>query len=173
MFGLIVSRLGDAPQVLLDPSKPYLLAQWNAGCRTGMRLYEDLQRQGYRGGRSTVLGYLTQLRKAQGLAPRTRTVQPTPPVTDPTVPRLNAPPGDLAGVAPAPGHNRGRAAPARPIVPGTRHLSAGDCACPELCAAPPCPAAGTARGVVTAGGDELAGQWNGTWRKLSSATMRP
>ena len=50
-----------------------------------MRLYEDLQRQGYRGGRSTVLGYLTQLRKAQGLAPRTRTVQPAPPVTDPTV----------------------------------------------------------------------------------------
>ena len=74
------------PASLLDPSKPYLLAQWNAGCRTGMRLYEDLQRQGYRGGRSTVLGYLTQLRKAQGLAPRTRTVQPTPPVTDPTVP---------------------------------------------------------------------------------------
>jgi len=50
-----------------------------------MRLYEDLQRQGYRGGRSTVLGYFTQLRKAQGLAPRTRTGQPTAPVSDPTV----------------------------------------------------------------------------------------
>jgi transposase len=50
-----------------------------------MRLYEEMQRQGYRGGRSTVLGYLTQLRKAQGLAPRTRTVQPGPPVTDPSV----------------------------------------------------------------------------------------
>jgi transposase len=50
-----------------------------------MRLYEDIQRQGYRGGRSTVLGYFTQLRKAQGLAPRTRTMQPAPPVTDPTV----------------------------------------------------------------------------------------
>jgi hypothetical protein len=50
-----------------------------------MRLYEDIQRQGYRGGRSTVLGYFTQLRKAQGLAPRTRTMQPTPPVTDPTM----------------------------------------------------------------------------------------
>jgi transposase len=35
-----------------------------------------------------VLGYLTQLRKAPGLAPRTRTVQPAPPVTDPTVQRL-------------------------------------------------------------------------------------
>jgi transposase len=50
-----------------------------------MRLYEEIQRQGYRGGRSTVLGYLTQLRKAQGLAPRTRTMQPSPPVTDPSV----------------------------------------------------------------------------------------
>jgi hypothetical protein len=50
-----------------------------------MRLYEELQRQGFRGGRSTVLGYLTQLRKAQGLAPRTRTRQPAPPVTDATV----------------------------------------------------------------------------------------
>ena len=43
-----------------------------------------MQRQGYRGRRSTVLGYLTQLRKAQGLAPRTRTVSPGPPVTDPS-----------------------------------------------------------------------------------------
>jgi transposase len=32
-----------------------------------------------------VLGYFTQLRKAQGLAPRTRTVQSAPPMTDPTV----------------------------------------------------------------------------------------
>jgi transposase len=70
---------------VLDPYKPYLLSRWNAGCRTGMRLYEEIQRQGFRGGRSTVLGYLTQLRKAQGLAPRTRTVPPGPPVTDPTV----------------------------------------------------------------------------------------
>jgi transposase len=69
----------------LDPYKPYLLSRWNAGCRTGMRLYKEIQRQGYRGGRSTVLGYLTQLRKAQGLAPRTRTMPPAPPVTDPTV----------------------------------------------------------------------------------------
>jgi hypothetical protein len=50
-----------------------------------MRLYEEMQRQGYQGGRSTVLGYFTQLRKAQGLAPRTRTVSPGPPVTDPSV----------------------------------------------------------------------------------------
>jgi hypothetical protein len=73
------------PRSMLDPYKPYLLDCWNRGCRTGMRLYEDLQRQGYQGGRSTVLGYLTQLRKAQGLATRTRTMSPGPPVTDPTV----------------------------------------------------------------------------------------
>jgi transposase len=73
------------PPSVLDPYKPYLLDGWNRGCRTGMRLYEEIQRQGYRGGRSTVLGYFTQLRKAQGLAPRTRTVQSAPPVTDPTV----------------------------------------------------------------------------------------
>jgi transposase len=74
------------PVSVLDPYKPYLLDCWNRGCRTGMRLYEEIRRQGYRGGRSTVLGYFTQLRKAQGLAPRTRTMQPSPPVTDPSVP---------------------------------------------------------------------------------------
>lgn len=73
------------PPSLLEPYKPYLLARWHAGCRTGMRLYEELQRQGFRGGRSTVLHYFTQLRKAQGLAPRTRTGAPTAPVSDPTV----------------------------------------------------------------------------------------
>jgi transposase len=73
------------PRSLLDPYKPYLRACWNQGCRTGMRRYEDIQRQGYRGGRSTVLGSFTQLRKAQGLAPRTRTMHPAPPVTAPTV----------------------------------------------------------------------------------------
>lgn len=35
-----------------------------------------------------MLGYLTQLRKAPGLAPRTRTVPPVPPVMVPTVQRL-------------------------------------------------------------------------------------
>lgn len=76
------------PKSPLDPYKPYLLTRWNSGCRTGMRLYEEIQRQGFRGCRSTVLGYITQLRKAQGLAPRTRTLHPTPPVTDPKVERL-------------------------------------------------------------------------------------
>ena len=38
------------PKSGLDPYKPSLLAQWNAGGQTGMRLYEESQRQGYRGG---------------------------------------------------------------------------------------------------------------------------
>ena len=73
------------PKSVLDPYKPSVLARWNMGCRTGTRLYEELHRQGYRGGRSTILGDLTHLRTAQGLAPRTRTVQPSPPVIDPSV----------------------------------------------------------------------------------------
>jgi len=73
------------PSRVLDPYQPSLLACWHQGCRTGRRLYADIQRQGYRGGRATVLGSLTQLRKAQGLAPRTRLVQPGPPVSDPAV----------------------------------------------------------------------------------------
>jgi hypothetical protein len=32
------------PTRVLDPYKPYLLACWNRGCRTGMRLYEAMQR---------------------------------------------------------------------------------------------------------------------------------
>ena len=82
MVKLETNPVRARPKSLLDPYKPYLLDCWNGGCRTDMRLYEKIQRQGYRGGRSTVLGYLTQLRKAQGLAPRTRTVQLAPPVTD-------------------------------------------------------------------------------------------
>jgi transposase len=34
------------PTSVLDPSKPYRLACWKRGCRTGRRLYEELQRQG-------------------------------------------------------------------------------------------------------------------------------
>jgi hypothetical protein len=37
------------PPSVLDPYKPYVLARWNQGCRTGMWLYEEIQRQGYRG----------------------------------------------------------------------------------------------------------------------------
>jgi transposase len=61
------------------------LARWNAGCRTGVQLFAELQQQGYPGKRSTVLNYITRLRKAQGLAPRRRSLLPTRPVSDPAI----------------------------------------------------------------------------------------
>jgi transposase len=57
---------------LLDPYKPYLLERWNAGCRNAMRLLQEIEAQGFRGKRSIVRAFLTQLRKAQGLPPRSR-----------------------------------------------------------------------------------------------------
>jgi transposase len=73
------------PPSVLDPYKPYLLARWNAGCWTGTQLWQEIRQQGYRGKRTTALRYIGRLRQAAGVAPRTRTPQPTPPVTDPTV----------------------------------------------------------------------------------------
>jgi len=70
---------------ILDPYKPYLLARWNAGYWTGTQLWQEIQQQGYRGKRTTVLRYIGQLRHAAGVAPRTRTPQLTAPVTDPSV----------------------------------------------------------------------------------------
>lgn len=66
----------------LDPYKPYLIARWNAGCRTGKDLYEEILAQGYRGGRSIVYAYITRLRQAQGLPPRSRMHQPGDAVRD-------------------------------------------------------------------------------------------
>ena len=73
---------------ILDPYKPYLLARWNAGYWTGTQLWQEIQQQGYRGKRSTVLRYIGQLRQAAGVAPRTRTPLPTAPVVDPSVDSL-------------------------------------------------------------------------------------
>ena len=75
-------RLRHTP---LDDYKPYLLDRWNAGCRTGVQLFAEIQQQGYRGKRSTVLKYITRLRKAQGLTPRSRSLMPTRLVSDPTI----------------------------------------------------------------------------------------
>jgi transposase len=56
----------------LDPYKPYLLERWNAGCRNAIKLLDEIEVQGFGGKRSIVRAYLTQLRKAQGLPPRSR-----------------------------------------------------------------------------------------------------
>ena len=70
---------------ILDPYKPYLLARWNAGHWTGTQLWQEIQQQGYRGKRTTVLRYIGRLRQAAGVAPRTRTPQLATPVTDSSV----------------------------------------------------------------------------------------
>ena len=36
-----------AGESVLNPYKPYLLARWNAGCYTAMRLFRDLRQRGY------------------------------------------------------------------------------------------------------------------------------
>jgi transposase len=57
---------------LLDRFTPYLLERWNGGCHNSAQLLRDIQAQGFRGKRSIVRDFCTQLRKAQGLPPRAR-----------------------------------------------------------------------------------------------------
>ena len=65
---------------LLNPSKDYLLERWNAGCRTAMQLFRELQPQGYTGSYRRVAAYASRLRQAQGLAPRRQGRRQTLPV---------------------------------------------------------------------------------------------
>jgi transposase len=58
---------------ILDPYKPYLHQHLDAGCRTGMDLFREIQTQGYTGSQTSVLGYLAQYRREQGLPPRKQT----------------------------------------------------------------------------------------------------
>jgi transposase len=69
---------------LLDPFKPYILERWNAGCHTAMQMVRELEQRGYRGGRTSVLAFVTQLRKASGLPPKKRLGRTSGPITDPT-----------------------------------------------------------------------------------------
>jgi transposase len=75
------SDLGDS---VLNPSKPYLLERWNAGCYNAMRLFRDLRQRGYAGGYGVVAAYARRLRQAQGLPPgHRRARQPLPAVAEP------------------------------------------------------------------------------------------
>ncbi len=65
---------------LLNPSKDYLLERWNAGCRTAMQLFRELQPQGYTGSYRRVAASASRLRQAQGLAPRRQGRRQTLPV---------------------------------------------------------------------------------------------
>ena len=62
-------RRSDRGASGLNPSKPYLLARWNAGCSNAMRLFRDLRQRGYAGGYGVVAAYARRLRQAQGLPP--------------------------------------------------------------------------------------------------------
>jgi transposase len=77
---------------ILDPYKAYLLERWNAGCYNGLQLFRELQAQGFRGTDGTVRRYITQLRKAAGLPPRSRNGAAHPLASDPTpqMPSLTA-----------------------------------------------------------------------------------
>jgi len=70
---------------LLTPYKDYLLARWNAGCRTAMRLFRELQPQGYTGSYALVAAYASRLRQVQGLPPGRRS-------PGQTLPRVAEPP---------------------------------------------------------------------------------
>jgi transposase len=65
-------RRSDRGRSLLNPYKAVLLERWNAGCRTAMRLFRDLQRRGYAGSYGLVAAYARRLRQAQGLTPGQR-----------------------------------------------------------------------------------------------------
>jgi len=75
----------------LDPYKPYLVEQWNAGHCQVKQLFAQLQQQGYRGSYPTVARYTHQLRQAQrqqlndqsgrGSAPLVKGISLPPPLT--------------------------------------------------------------------------------------------
>ncbi|NTV62707.1 MAG: ISL3 family transposase, partial [Oscillochloris sp.] len=67
----------------LDPFKPYILERWNAGGHTGSVILREIQAQGYQGGASTVLAYITQLRKAADIPPMRRVGVTAAPISDP------------------------------------------------------------------------------------------
>jgi transposase len=50
---------------LLDAWKPLILERWNAGPRHSQRLFNELQRRGYRGSYATLACYTRRLRQAQ------------------------------------------------------------------------------------------------------------
>ena len=64
--------------------KPYILERWNAGCHTGMVIVRELESRGYQGRPTTVLTYITQLRKAAGVPPKRRVGMTVAAITDPT-----------------------------------------------------------------------------------------
>jgi transposase len=67
-------RVVRQPSVL-EPHIPYLIERWNAGCRTGTVLWQEIRERGYRGKRATVFSFVTRLRKALGIPAKNRTIR--------------------------------------------------------------------------------------------------
>jgi transposase len=78
-------RRSDLGTSVLNPYKLYLLERWNAGCHTALRLFRELQPQGYTGSYARVAAYARRLRQAQGLPPaHRRPRQALPTVVEPS-----------------------------------------------------------------------------------------
>lgn len=60
------------PPSILDPYKAYLLERWQAGCRSVLELYRDIQAQGFAGKYSIVAAYVSRFRPPQGRITRRR-----------------------------------------------------------------------------------------------------
>lgn len=71
-------------QSLVSPYQKYILQRWNEGCHEALVLFEEIQKQGYKGSYDTVARYARRIRQAQGLKPRQRySIQVLPKVTQP------------------------------------------------------------------------------------------
>jgi len=60
------------PPSILDPYKAYLRERWQAGCRSVLELYREIQAQGFAGKYSIVAAYVSRFRPPQGRITRRR-----------------------------------------------------------------------------------------------------
>jgi len=65
------------PPSILDPYKAYLLERWQAGYRSVLELYREIQAQGFAGKYSIVAAYVSRLRPPHGRITRRRRTGPT------------------------------------------------------------------------------------------------
>jgi transposase len=76
---------------LLKGYKEHVLQRWNEGCQEALRLFHEIQQQGYHGSYATVARYARRLRQAQGLASRvSMRGGPKPKVAEPKTSQLTA-----------------------------------------------------------------------------------
>ncbi len=78
----------DRGRSLLNPYKPYLLQQYNQGRTQVKTLFQEIQKQGYRGSYMTVSRYVRQIAQAQGVTLRQYPLHRLPTVVDSPRPPL-------------------------------------------------------------------------------------